>query len=83
MSCKRCGTCCFPYTIAMAADEDARKWFTYHGLIIRDLDDKSMGIFGHVKCEMLVFNDDGTTSCAVYSNRPEICQKFMCKEAKE
>lgn len=83
MSCTRCGACCFPYAIGMDPDEDARRWLTYHGLILQDMEDGRMAIFGHSRCEMLVMNEDGTTSCAVYSNRPAICQKYLCKTAKE
>ena len=83
MACTRCGACCFPYTIGMPADEDARRWFTFHGLIVRDLDDERMAIFGHANCEMLLRNGDGTTSCAVYENRPAICRGFYCKDARE
>jgi Fe-S-cluster containining protein len=66
----------------MPSNEDARRWFTYHGLIVRDLNEEQMAIFGHANCEMLLRNADGTTSCAVYSTRPEICKVFLCKDAR-
>jgi len=83
MSCLRCGECCLPYQIKMDAGDDARRWLTYHGLTVRDIDENSMLLMGQSLCFMLVFNKDGTTSCGCYQDRPEICKQYLCKRAKE
>ena len=82
MACKRCGQCCFSYSIGLEIDEDIRKWLTYHGLVIRDLADDRMGIMGHSRCEMLQFESNGMTSCAVYQQRPAICAQYLCPGAQ-
>jgi Fe-S-cluster containining protein len=82
MSCKRCGECCFPYSIGLDRDDNARRWLTYHGLIVHDVSDERMVLRGHSRCEMLQFDSAGLASCAVYSDRPQICVDFICARAK-
>ena len=83
MACQRCGQCCYSYSIGIPKNDDIRRWFTYHGLIVRDMDEESMGVLGHSRCEMLLFTDDARTACAVYENRPGLCAEFLCPRAKE
>ena len=82
MSCKRCGQCCFPYSLRIDYDPEVYRWFSYHGAIVQQLGDKHMAILSHSKCGMLVFNEDGTTGCAVYPDRPAVCREYVCERAK-
>jgi len=82
MACTRCGECCFPYAFAVDLDDEARRWLTYHGLIIKKMDDGKRALFGNSKCGMLYFNDDGTTGCGCYADRPTVCREYLCDKAK-
>ena len=81
MSCKRCGECCFPYAIRIDYEPDVYRWFSYHGAIVQQVSDSQMAIYGHSKCGMLKFDPDGTTSCAVYNDRPSVCAEYVCARA--
>jgi Fe-S-cluster containining protein len=83
MTCLRCGECCFPYSVSIAREDNSRRWLTYHGIIVREASDDRMVITGHSRCEMLQFGSDGKASCAVYSDRPTICQNFLCGRAQQ
>ena len=83
MTCLKCGQCCFPYSLAIDENHDIARWLTYHGVMVRESGQGRMSINGHYRCEMLRFEADGTTACAVYNDRPEICAEYLCHRAQD
>jgi Fe-S-cluster containining protein len=82
MTCLKCGECCFPYGLSIDYDPDTYRFYSYHGMIIKEAGDKML-IYWRSPCSMLLFKDDGTTACGVYADRPEICRGYTCKRAKQ
>lgn len=91
MNCNRCGTCCKQTFFALRdvpVEKDTReiaRWASYHGVKvgkypIDGVEYLSINIPG--ECQFLVTKEDGTTECAIYISRPELCKKYFCKKSQ-
>jgi Fe-S-cluster containining protein len=84
--CLRCGKCCGPFYLALMEvnSEDKKglgEWITLHGCAVsKQLRDGKEILTARIPmdCGNLVRNDDGTTSCKDYGNRPIICKEYFC-----
>ncbi|MCD1294967.1 zinc/iron-chelating domain-containing protein [Methanocella sp. CWC-04] len=84
--CNQCGNCCRDFFIDVNLDQvtdyefmDYIKWLSCHmNVEVKVKDHKRRKIEIQVKnpCKHLVDNGDGTYSCAIQENKPEICRHY-------
>jgi len=66
-SCKRCGKCCDPSTLAPRIAEYIARQVPF--LVVGK------------PCPHLKRNEDGTTTCLIYEKRPKWCRDFPAEPA--
>ena len=84
--CKRCGNCCRDFVIDVRMADvtdfeftDYVKWINCHENVRADITNfKSRTVELQIKnpCKYLVDNADGTFSCAIQAEKPEICNRY-------
>lgn len=90
MGCLRCGVCCkqtFFVLRDVPVEQDEReiaKWAMYHGVKVMrygidGVDYLAVSLPG--VCRYLI-EKDGEFSCAIYRQRPKVCQDYFCDRAK-
>lgn len=85
-SCKKCGNCCkdlyIDVKLSQVTDyefEDYLKWINCHvnvNAIVKDFKKREIEINIKNPCKHLKDNGDGTYSCAIHENKPEICRHY-------
>lgn len=85
-NCKRCGNCCRDFYIDVRVDQvtdyeftEYIKWLDCHVGVrtyIKDFKDRSVEIQIKTPCKYLLDNKDGTFSCAIQDDKPEVCKRY-------
>ena len=85
-SCRQCGNCCRDFCIDLRVGgmtdyefTDYLRWLDAHlgvSTEIKNFKARSVELRIMNGCRHLVDNRDGTFSCAIQDNKPEICKRY-------
>ncbi len=85
-SCKRCGNCCRDFCIDLHVGgvtdyefTEYMRWLEAHVGVkahIKDFKGRDVELQISSPCKYLVDNEDGTYSCAIHENKPDICKRY-------
>jgi len=85
-SCKQCGNCCRDFCIDMRVGgmtdyefTEYLRWLGAHTGVrteIKNFKARSVELQIMNGCKHLVDNGDGTFSCAIQDNKPDICKRY-------
>ncbi len=77
MACRHCGACCG--YVALDIRPESVLWVELHGIPLSDDGRGGKQIVIGAKCK---WRDDDARRCTHYEDRPEVCRRFLCEEAK-
>jgi Fe-S-cluster containining protein len=91
MNCDRCGDCCksmdFMEELGYDSDADAARWQEFYaarGIHTERNGTRTLLVRVPQRCQHLEYSyTHGNYSCAIYSNRPDICRDWQCDKGKE
>ncbi len=85
-SCKQCGNCCRDFCIDLHVGgvtdyefTEYLRWLESHVGVsagIRNFKGRNVELQIKNPCRHLVDNGDGTFSCAIHDNKPDICKRY-------
>jgi Fe-S-cluster containining protein len=75
MACKNCGKCC--HYVLLMTDPDTAHWAQLHGMTVIPAVMPLVQIVA--PC---IGRDDTKRRCTIYQDRPDVCKKFLCVDAK-
>ena len=85
-NCKRCGNCCRDFYINLQVGgvtdyefTEYLRWLEGHAGVaasIKNFRGRNVELQISNPCRHLVDNHDGTFSCAIQDNKPEICKRY-------
>lgn len=85
-ACKQCGNCCKDFVIDLHIGSvtdyeftEYLRWLSSHVGVetdIKNFKDRNVELLIKNQCKHLVDNGDGTWSCAIQDNKPDICKRY-------
>jgi Fe-S-cluster containining protein len=85
-SCRQCGSCCRDFCIDLHLGgvtdyefTEYLRWLEAHVGVrasIKDFRKRYVELQIMNQCKYLVENTDGTFSCAIHENKPEVCKQY-------